>query len=160
VREACLREGARRVAVPLELAANVHPGETDDRALLDSHGWRLVEPALVAGSGNAFRRYVQGSRGELSCAKPTYVRTRPGWISDRTVCYLASGKPAVVEHTGPSAFLPDDEGLLRFRGPDEAALFLERVTTNYQHHAAQARALAEEHFDARRNVTRVLVIAA
>ena len=149
----------RSTARPLELALDLPPDDPQMR-MLEARGWRVRNAHVVAATPWDYQRYVQDSFGEFSCAKPAYTRLGNAWISDRTVCYLASGKPAVVEHTGPSAFLPDDEGLLRFRGPDEAALFLERVTTNYQHHAAHARALAEEHFDARRNVTRVLEIAA
>src|SRR5207245_483615 len=78
-----------------ELAANLHREETEDRTLLARHGWRLVDPGEAAGTPEAFRRYVQGSRGELSAAKPAYVKARPGWVSDRTICYLASGRPCV-----------------------------------------------------------------
>src|SRR5206468_8187808 len=105
---------------PVELAANVHPGETEDRALLAAHGWRLADPAEVAGSPEAFRGYVQASRGELSAAKPAYVKARAGWVSDRTVCYLASGRPCVVEATGAENHLPVSAGLRFFRSLDEA----------------------------------------
>jgi hypothetical protein len=69
---------------------------------------------------------VRSSRGEFSCAKPAYVLFDTAWVSDRTLCYLASGKPAVVQYTGPSRFLPDGEGLFRFRTFDEAARSLRR----------------------------------
>ena len=81
------------------------------------------------------------------------------WISDRTLCYLASGKPAVVQHTGPSRFLPDAAGLLRFRTLEEAVRALSVVESAYERHCQAARALAEEHFDARKVVRRVLEIA-
>ena len=103
-----------------------------------------------------YRDYIQKSRGEFSCAKPSCMRLANAWISDRTLCYLASGKPAVVQHTGPSGFLPDGEGLFRFRTPDEAAQALRAVESDYDRHAAAARALAEAHFDAGRVVGRVL----
>ena len=95
-----------RTGLVLELAANVHPGETEDRALLARHGWRLVDPAIVAGTPEDFRRYVQAARGELSAAKPAYVEARAGWVSDRTICFLASGRPCVVEATGAEEHLP------------------------------------------------------
>ena len=78
------------------------------------------------------------------------------WISDRTLCYLACGKPAVVQHTGPSRFLPDDAGLCRFHDLNDAAQHLEDVSANYERHSRCARAIAEEHFDARKVATRVL----
>ncbi len=77
-------------------------------------------------------------------------------MSDRTLCYLASGKPAVVQHTGASRILPDAEGLLRFRSIDEAAKALAAAEADYERHGRAARALVEEHFDARRVVASVL----
>ena len=78
------------------------------------------------------------------------------WTSNRTVCYLASGKPAVVQYTGPSRFLPEAEGLFRFRSMDDAVRALAAVETDYERHCRAARALAEEHFDACRVVTQIL----
>ena len=96
-----------------------------------------------------YQRYIHGSFGEFSCAKPSYVRLRTAWVSERTLCYLASGKPAVVEHTGPSRMLPEREGLLRFRDPAEAALCLRLVASDYDRQSRFARQLAEACFDAR-----------
>ena len=103
-----------------------------------------------------YRAYVRRSRGEWSCAKPSNVALETAWVSDRTLCYLASGRPAVVQHTGPSRILPDAEGLFRFRSLDEAARALAAAEADYELHCRRARALAEEHFDARRVVARVL----
>jgi glycosyltransferase involved in cell wall biosynthesis len=110
----------------------------------------------VTATPQDYAAYIRSSRGEFSCAKPSCFLLQNAWISDRTVCYLASGKPAVVEHTGPSRYLPDAEGLLRFRDLDEAAAMLEAAESDYERHSRAARALAEEHFDARKVVTRVL----
>ena len=87
------------------------------------------------------------------------MKLQNAWISDRTLCYLASGKPAIVEHTGPSRFLPDASGLFRFKTPSEAAAALETVSTDYPRQCAKARALAEEFFDATRITKRLLEIA-
>jgi hypothetical protein len=148
-----------RAGVPVELAANVHPGETEDRAWLAAHGWQLADPAVVAGSADAFRRYVQGSRGELSCAKPAYVRTRPGWISDRTVCYLASGRPCVVEDTGAAAHLRACDGLRFFRSADEAVAALRAIESDYAAASRAARAIAEEVFATRVVLPQLLAAA-
>jgi hypothetical protein len=137
-----------RVAPPLELAANIHADETADRDLLARHGWSLVDPAAVAGTPGAYRRYVQRSRGEISCAKPSYVRTRPGWVSDRTVCYLASGRPCVVEATGAERHLPPSAGLRFFASVEEAADAIAAVERDYAAAARAARHLAEEVFAA------------
>jgi len=136
----------RRVRAPLELAANLHAVETEDRALLTRHGWRLADPAVVAGTPDAFRRYVQRSRGELSCAKPAYVKARPGWVSDRTICYLASGRPCVVEATGAENHLPASAGLRFFRSVEEAADTLDAIEADYPAAARAARRLAEDVF--------------
>lgn len=138
-----------RTGVRIELAANVHPGEVEDRALLARHGWRLRDPHAVAGTPQAFRAYVQGSRGELSAAKPSYVKARAGWISDRTICYLASGRPCIVESTGAEAHLPPSAGLRFFRSLDAAADALAAVEADYAAASHAARALAEEVFATR-----------
>jgi hypothetical protein len=144
-----------RVSTGIELAVCLG-GDNADRALLQAHGWRVRDSVHVAGSPESFQRYVQTSRGEFSCAKPSCRRLQNAWISDRTLCYLASGKPAVVQHTGPSRFLPDAEGILRFRTVEEAVRCIESVTQDYDRHRRRARALAEEFFDARKVAARVL----
>jgi hypothetical protein len=138
-----------RAGVELEIAANLHAGETEDRALLARHGWRLVDPAVVAGSAEEFRRYVQGSRGEVSATKPAYVKARAGWISDRTVCYLASGRPCVVEATGAENHLPASPGLRFFTTLAEAVEAVRAVEGDHAGAARAARRLAEEVFSTR-----------
>lgn len=148
-----------RTSQPLELALCLGEGDEDEPAALRSLGWRVRHAHAVAATPWDFQRYVQTSLGEFSCAKPAYVRLETGWISDRTVCYLASGKPAVVQHTGPSRVLPEAAGLFRFRTPEEAARALEAVAADYDRQCRLARALAEAHFDARAVVRRVLETA-
>ena len=77
------------------------------------------------------------------------------WISDRTLCYLASGKPVVVQHTGPSAWLPNGEGMFRFTTVDEAAAALEAVNADYERHCHAAREIAAC-FDAEHVAARIL----
>lgn len=148
-----------RVRQPLELALGLGEWDQDERDNLLSKGWRVRHASEVTASPHDYQRYVQSSRGEFSCCKPSCVRLQNAWISDRTICYLASGKPAVVQHTGPSRFLPDNEGLFRFRTIDEAASMLDRVAADYERQSAKARALAEEFFDARKVCRRLLEIA-
>jgi hypothetical protein len=136
----------RQVPAELELAANLHPGEVDDRRLFTEHGWHLAEPGQVAASPEGFRRYVQGSRGEFSCAKPAYVKARPGWVSDRTICYLASGRPCVVQATGAENHLRATAGLRFFRTIEEAAEALRAVEADYAAASRAARQLAREVF--------------
>jgi hypothetical protein len=142
--------------VTLELAICLRQVQEEWRTRLEPLGWRLREAWDVSATPEQYRAYIQRSRGEFSCAKPTYVKLETGWISDRTACYLASGKPAVVQHTGPSRYLPSDEGLFRFQTMDEAVRALAQVESDYERHCRLARALAEEYFDGRRVVRRVL----
>jgi hypothetical protein len=140
----------QRTRTKLELALFLAPSEAGERADMERRGWSIRNSVDATGTPQAYRSYIQGSAGEFSCVKPSCIRLQNAWISDRTICYLASGKPAVVQHTGPSRFLPDAEGLLRFRDIDEAARMLEDVTANYERHAKAARALAERYFDAKK----------
>ena len=144
-----------RTTQPLELSLCLG-GADEERAALETRGWRVRDAEQTAGTPRDYQRYIQGSRGEFSCAKPSCVRFRNAWVSDRTLCYLASGKPAVVQHTGPSALLPDADGLFRFSTPEQAVRHLETIAADYAHHCARARALAEEIFDARKVVSRLL----
>ena len=126
---------------------------------LEQRGWRIRHAAEVAASPEMYQAYIQGSRGEFSCARPSYVRFQNAWISDRTLCYLASGKPVVVQHSGPSAFLPDGEGMFRFTTLTEAADAFAAINADYEGHCQAAREIARAHFDATRTLERVLTIA-
>jgi hypothetical protein len=141
---------------PLELALALAPDEEDERATLEGRGWRVVLADDVGSTPRDYQRYIQNSRGEISCTKPSCTALQNAWVSDRTLCYLASGKPAVVEHTGPSRILPNAAGLLRFRSLAEAVGHLEAADADYERHSRLARALVEEHFDARKVVQSVL----
>jgi hypothetical protein len=146
----------RRTRHPVELALALGPKDEEERAQLEQRGWRVRRALEVASTPDGYREYIQTSRGEFSCAKPAYVRLGTAWLSDRTVCYLASGKPAIVQHTGPSRFLPDAAGLFRFRDLDEAAQYIDDAAADYNRQCVLARRLAEEHFDGRIVAARVL----
>jgi hypothetical protein len=90
---------------------------------------------------------VQSSAAEFSVAQGIYVDTNSGWFSDRTVRYLASGKPALVQETGFSLHLPCGEGLVPFRTPGEATARAKRILDDYDAHCHAARRVAEEYFD-------------
>ncbi len=131
-----------------ELAFAIHPDERADLALLAAHGWRLVDPHEAAGDPARYRAFVAGSRAEIGIAKSGYVTSRCGWFSDRSACYLASGRPVVAQDTGFGAHLPTGEGLLAFAGLDGAVEAVREVEAAYARHARAARALAEAHLDA------------
>jgi hypothetical protein len=145
-----------RTRARLELALCL--GETDEgeKRALEERGWTVRSAWDEVATPERYHTYIQTSRGEFSCAKPSCMRLENAWISERSLNYLASAKPAVVQHTGPSRFLPDKAGLVRFRTPEEAARLLDDVETDYERHCRLARALAEEHFDAQKIIGRLL----
>ena len=132
------------------LALGIDPGEQNDLAALRRYRWQLTDPAQVASTPSAYRNFVQGSLLELGIAKQGYVASNSGWFSDRSVCYLASGRPVVAQDTGFSSWLPTGTGLLSFRNADEAASALDEVAGDYERHRRAARKLAEDVFDSDR----------
>jgi len=142
-----LVELPRRSPQQFEIALQIHPGDDADRAALEAGGWRLVDPVAAAGTPQAFRSYVRGSAAEFSVAHPVYVETASGWLSDRTLRYLASGRPALVQDTGIAGRYPVGEGLLTFRTLEEAVAGAEAIAADYEAHSKAARALAETYFD-------------
>jgi hypothetical protein len=137
----------RRAPQVFEIALDIHSGDHNDLDLLAGHGWRVVDPRSVAVGPDDFHRYVQGSGAEFSAAQGVYVETSSGWVSDRTVHYLASGKPALVQDTGFGRTLPAGDGLVPFRTLDEAAEGAGRITRDYEAHCQAARHAAERYFD-------------
>jgi len=144
-----------RTAAPLELAICLGAQYEEWRARLEPLGWRIREAWEVSATPDDYRRYLQRSKGEFSCVKAYCPQFVNSWTSNRTVSYLASGKPAVVQYTGPSRFLPEAEGLFRFRTMAEAEAAFAALASDYERHSRAARALAEEYFDARKVVQRI-----
>jgi glycosyltransferase involved in cell wall biosynthesis len=140
----------------LELALAIHPDETSDLAALAANGWELLDPDQAAGTPTRYRDFVQASKGELGVAKSGYVASRCAWFSDRSACYLASGRPVVAQETGFSAFLPGGEGLLPFVSVEEAASAIDEVEGDWERHSRAARELAREHLDSDRVLPRLL----
>jgi hypothetical protein len=132
--------------LPFEAALRFHAADEADRNALEGEGWNLVDPQLVA-DPDGFRAYVRGSGAEFSVAQGIYVETQSGWFSDRSVRYLASGRPVLVQDTGLAPTLPVGKGLLTFRTLDEAAEGARAIADDYDRHARAARAMAEEYFD-------------
>jgi hypothetical protein len=139
-----------RTSERLRLALAIHPDEVADLEALRANGWELADPLRVARTPGLYRRFLQRSKAELGVAKSGYVLSRCGWFSDRSACYLASGKPVVAQATGFEAHLPTGEGLLAFTTAAEAAQALEAVDGDYDRHRRAARTLAEEHLDSDR----------
>jgi hypothetical protein len=144
-----MREWQRTVdAVDRLVAVLAMNHETSDLARLVDYGWRLVEPRSAVGDLYSYRRFVQGSRAEFCVAQGVYVETQSGWFSDRTVRYLASGKPALIQDTGLRGLYPTGTGLVPFTTLEEAVEGAASIGREYEAHAEAARTLAERFFDA------------
>ena len=135
---------ASRTSHRFELAVN------GPQRLLREHGWSTIDAMSVSRSLWDYRDFIQGSKAEFGVAKHAYVSRRSGWFSDRTECYLAAGRPALVQDTGWSAHLPAGLGLLGFTTPEEAIDGLDRIERDYARHARRADEIARECFDASR----------
>jgi hypothetical protein len=133
-----------------ELALDIHPSDARDLALLQTQGWHLANPRTAAGNPWRYRDYIQGSWAEFTVAKNMYVQSDSGWFSDRSACYLASGRPVIAQNTGITDHYPCGAGLLVFTTLDEARACVEMVASDYDRHAQAARALAEAYFDSDR----------
>ena len=119
------------------------------QTLLREHGWDTVDAMHVSRTPWDYRDFIHRSKAEFGVAKHTYVATHSGWFSDRTECYLASGRPALVQDTGWTNHLPAGEGLLSFASPEDAVAGIDRINTDYARHAKRAAEIARAHFDAR-----------
>ncbi len=151
-----LIELPRHTRESLLLALSIHEGDGGDRAALEEAGWALVDPAAVASTPDLYRAFVSGSRAEIGVAKTGYTASLSGWFSDRSACYLASGRPVVAQDTGFSQHLPVGDGLLTFRTVDDAVEALEELGARYAMHARAARELAEAHLDSDLVLSRLL----
>lgn len=148
------RVTGRRFELAIDIDASA---DARDVALLDENGWVRVDPRAVAGTPDAYRRHVAASRAELMVAKNLYVDTRGGWFSDRSICYLATGRPVLAQDTGLSGHYPTGQGLLTFATLDEAAAGVAAIDADYLRHCRFARQVAEACFDSDEVLGRLLV---
>jgi hypothetical protein len=138
----------RRPDVPFALAMD--PPDAAVRAQVSEAGWRLVDPGPVSAGMDPYRDFIAGSIGEFTVAKDIYARPNSGWFSDRSVCYLAAGRPVVTMRTGFHKFYPVGRGLFDFANEDEALAGIDAVLADYRRHSRAACELAHEYFAAER----------
>ncbi|MCK4830410.1 glycosyltransferase family 1 protein, partial [bacterium] len=134
--------GLTNQKMELAMSGGIKPKELVD------HGWKLVSGiAKVRRDMWAYQRYIQRSRAEWSVAKNLYVDTKCGWFSERSACYLASGKPVLVQDTGFSKYIPTGKGLLEFNDMDGILKGIDEINDDYVSHCEAARQIAEKYFD-------------
>ncbi|HEX9422760.1 MAG TPA: hypothetical protein VF899_05920 [Pyrinomonadaceae bacterium] len=134
-----------RRPVSLELATGV--GD-DLQRVLSEKGWRQLSSVEISKDVNRYRSYIQRSRGEFTVARDQYVRPNTGWFSDRSVCYLAAGRPVITQETGFSKFLPSGKGLFGFRSMEDILAAIDAVESDYEGNCRAAREIAAENFAA------------
>ncbi|MGV8075057.1 MAG: glycosyltransferase family 1 protein [Syntrophobacteraceae bacterium] len=132
------------VPAPLKVAVG---GVTAPLERLSASGWQVVDGPQATATPAMYRDFILGSRGELSTAKNVYVAMRTGWFSCRTACYLAAGRPAVVQDTGFTSVLPAGAGVLSFNTAEEAAAAIREVEGDYARHSKAALDYAKDHFE-------------
>ena len=135
---------ARRLDTPF-------PQETAERA-----GWEVLDPEVCVSDWQGYRDFITASLGEFSVAKNAYVKGCTGWFSCRSACYLASGRPVITQDTGWSSHLPTGSGLLGFSDLEQAVEGLQEVSGNLPKHGKAARQMAEEFFDSRKVLGKVV----
>jgi len=135
----------RRTSQPLRLAV---VGAPTDK--LREYGWEVVPGWTESRTPFDYQMSIQGSRAEFGVAKHCYVETQSGWFSDRSACFLASGRPVLVQDTGQAKWLPVGQGVLTFESMSDVLVGIERINEDYDAHRMAARKIAEEYFAADR----------
>jgi hypothetical protein len=139
-------EVAARTNQAIELATDIDSGPDYDRAI--RYGFTFAPVVPMSLDIDNYRTYISSSRGEFTVAKDLYTRTRSGWFSDRTVCYLAAGRPVITQSTGFEKYVPAGDGLIAFDRPDGAVEAIKEVNRDFTRHARAARKIAIDYFDA------------
>jgi hypothetical protein len=145
-----------KTAERFEIALDIHADETADLSRLRDNGWSVIDPRRTASDPCAYRAYVQSSKAELMIAKNMYVESRGGWFSDRSICYLASGRPVLAQDTGFSDNYPVGTGLVAFTTLQQAVEGARAITADYAKHSRAAREIAEQCFNSDIVLTRLL----
>src|SRR5213080_1306581 len=136
----------KRAGEAFELATTIQ--DLCAREKFERNGWRLVSPLQMSIDYWHYRDYIQQSKGEFTAAKDQYVRLNTGWFSDRSACYLASGRPVITQQTGFTDHYGNDGGVIAFDSLGEIVEAVKMINTNYAKHSRAARDLAREVFEA------------
>jgi hypothetical protein len=140
---------------PFKVALKVD--DKKDYKLLEMHGWRITSPiSMSLDVFGSYPEFIRRSRAEWTVAKDQNVRLRSGWFSERDACYLASGKPVIAQDTGFSNILPTGEGLFAFQNMEEILEAIKEINDDYSRHCEAARKIAENYFDAKKVVAKLL----
>ena len=142
---------------PFELATDIRKEE--EREIFEKNDWKLVLPHELSVDWDSYRDYIRNSKGEFTCAKDQYVRLHTGWFSDRTACYLASGRPVITQETGFTAHYGGKVGLLAFSSMEEIVEGVASIRADYKKHSRAALEIAREIFEAEKVLESLLLRA-
>ena len=154
------REFLRFVAAPkkagetFELATNIKDAKA--RAKFLRNGWRFRSPLQVSVDYWLYRDYVRRSKGEFTVAKDQYVRLNTGWFSDRSACYLAAGRPVIIQQSGFTQHYGNDGGLFAFSSIKEIVDAVKAINADYARHSRAARYIARDVFEAEKVLASLL----
>lgn len=154
------REFLRFIAAPrksqeaFELATNIK--DEAIRQTFERYGWRFHSPQELSVDYWLYRDYVRHSKGEFTVAKDQYVRLNTGWFSDRSCCYLAAGRPVIIQETGFTKIFGKHDGLFGFNSLGEISEAVAQINSDYRRHSRGAREFAREFFEAEKVVGSVL----
>jgi hypothetical protein len=143
---------------PITVAMAIDPAEAMDLRTLQASGWKLIDPLSVAGTPHNYQAFLSNSKAEIGITKHGYVASACGWFSDRSVCYLATGRPVIAQDTGWSRFLPTGEGLFAFSSLDDAVNAVDTINRSEAPHGLAARRIAREFFDSDKVLRRLLAM--
>ena len=130
-----------RSPLPLRLAMGSNSGIEP----ITSRNWQVIPAYSISQTPEAYQQFIADSFGEWSIAKNFYVATRSGWFSCRTCCYLAAGRPAVVQDTAWTRYVPSGNGLFAFSNADQAIAGLEAIAGDPEGQRQAAFEVAREY---------------
>ena len=129
------------------------------KARLIEQQWEVVSGWSTTLTTDLYRQFIQNSRAEFGVAKQGYVAMRSGWFSDRSLCYLAAGRPVLIQNTGQGDWLPTGDGIVLFNNVKQAVKGVDAINADYRHHQLAARQIAESVFDANKVLSEMLAAA-
>ena len=134
-------------------------GGTAPRDLLRAKQWLLRDAIETTRDPWTYQQFIQRSKAEFSVAKQGYAASRSGWFSERSVNYLASGRPVLVQETGFSDWMQTGKGVVPFSTLEEVETGIQEISGQYAIHCRAAREIAAEYFDARQVLPAIIECA-
>jgi hypothetical protein len=120
------------------------------RKKFEQGGWTFGDPVASTISCRAYQEWIRDSLGEFTVTKSIYSGLQSGWFSDRSACFLASGRSVITQSSGYHVWIDSHgEGLFGFSTRDEAYNAVRSVLADPIRHGRAARRIAERHFNSR-----------